>query len=259
MLQICISTMFLKDPKTLLKKMKIESDAIIIDQTDYEKHEVIKYKNYVIDIYHTTERGLSKSRNKALENATSDYLIIADDDFEYSNDYQKEIINNYLKHPNADIIVFNAMKSDGLLYRIFPEGRLKRKYRYSLNSVRITLKRQSIIDSSIMFDEKFGAGSIISTGEDTIFVSDCIKKGLIIYSCDYILCKGIVNDRESTWFKGFTKKYFEDKALVYKRISPKFYFMLIFYFLIKHYNYYKDSISFFKALKIMFLANSSSI
>ena len=72
--------MYLKEPLELLEKMNIQTPAVIIDQCDENAEEHICFKGNNIDIYHVTERGLSKSRNLAIKKAEADILVFADDD-----------------------------------------------------------------------------------------------------------------------------------------------------------------------------------
>ena len=252
MVEVLISTMHLKDPIKLLKKMNIESDAVIINQCDCSNESIINYNNHRIKIISTTDRGLSKSRNLAIKNSTAKILIFADDDFKYSHNYVNEVINSYEKYPLADIMIFGAVRNDDHVYKKFPNGRLKSRSKYNINSIRITAKRDVVLKKELLYDERFGTGTSISCGEDTIFMSDCYKKKCLVFSSDFILCRGIKNDRESSWFHGYDEKFFIDRGLVYNRIS-KFGFLLSVYYLIKKYPLYKNDISFICAMKKMIL------
>lgn len=250
MIEVLISTMYLENPIKLLKKMNINTDAVIINQCNYCKHEIINYNNHKITIISTTDRGLSKSRNLAIRNSTADILIFADDDFEYSKDYASVVAHAYEEYPSADIIVFGAIRNDNYIYKQFLNGKLNSRAKYNINSIRITAKRLTVLEKKLFFDERFGTGTDISCGEDTIFMSDCFKKKCLVFSNDFILCRGIKDDRESSWFHGYNEKFFLDRGLVYRRIS-KFSFFLSVYYIIKKYSLYKNDISPIVALKKM--------
>ena len=79
MIEILISTMNQKDD-SLINKMNLHCNSLIINQCSYDS---VKKKD-AIRIINTTERGLSKSRNMAIENSIGDICIIADDDLVYS-------------------------------------------------------------------------------------------------------------------------------------------------------------------------------
>ena len=100
-LQILVSTMNKendKQIKDLLLEMKIKSDYLIINQTD---------KNVNINnskVLTVNDKGLSKSRNLGLENATSDIILFADDDLSYTENYETIIKEAYKKYQDTDCI-----------------------------------------------------------------------------------------------------------------------------------------------------------
>ena len=113
---------------------------------------------------------------------------------------------------------------------------------------RIAFKRKSI-SGVIKFDEKFGAGGEIPIGEDTIFLSDCLKHGLKIYaSPDYILR---LPPSDSTWFKGYDKEYFFNKGKMYCRIFGKLQYLICLQDAIRHRKQYKECASWFKVYQFM--------
>lgn len=68
------------------------------------------------------EKGLSKSRNLALENALGKILILADDDVVYQEGFDSTIIKAYNQFPNAAAIRFCAVKANGDLIKKYPES-----------------------------------------------------------------------------------------------------------------------------------------
>lgn len=250
MIQVLISTMFLQDPEELIRNMNIQTNAIIIDQCNKTGEEHLVINEFDVDVYHTIDRGTSKSRNLAIEKATADILIFADNDFSYTDGYGKIVQEAYNQFQSADIIVFGAIRKDEFVYKRVPTGKMSKRYQFSINAIRITARRQALLESGVRFDEHFGPGTEVSSGEDTIFVSDCFKKGLNIYSYDAVLCRGFDDGRESTWFTGYNQKFFTDRGKAYRRLS-KNWIAFIFYFAIKNHKKYKESVSAFCAIKHM--------
>ena len=82
--------------------MNIHCNSLIINQCSYDS---VKKKD-AIRIINTTERGLSKSRNMAIENSIGDICIIADDDLVYSEHMVTTVEKAYDKYKDASIIVF---------------------------------------------------------------------------------------------------------------------------------------------------------
>ena len=173
-IQVLIATMNLKDKKNLLKKLNVNTEAIVINQVSSPDGEMINYNDRKNQIYSYKEKGLSKSRNKALEKSDADICVIADDDMTYVDNYEKIIKDAYKKYSDADIIVFyvesapNSLRKKGKL----KEGRLSYLLSLKVQSVQMTFKRKSIIENNIKFDENFGAGSNYYMGEENIFIYD---------------------------------------------------------------------------------------
>ena len=105
-IQILVATMFQTD-YSLLDKINVQSDAVVVNQCDLDNINSFRYKNYNILWVNTTERGLSRSRNMALQNSTADVCVICDDDEHLSDGYPHMILSAYTNLKNADFIVFN--------------------------------------------------------------------------------------------------------------------------------------------------------
>ena len=66
------------------------------------------------------------------------------------------------------------------------------------------------------FSTLFGGGCIFSSGEDSLFLSDMIDSELKIYA--YPITVATVEQKKSTWFRGFDEKYFFDRGVLYSQI-----------------------------------------
>lgn len=250
--QTAISTMNLSDHSSLIKAMNVRGESITINQVTNSDSKVIQSKN---NAQHTLlsfrERGLSRSRNRAIDAAHSEILVIADDDMHYENDYNQTITGAYDKLPKADIIIFHVDSGDPRQQKkLLKRGRLNRIMTLKVASWQITFKRESILNSKIRFDENFGAGTQNYMGEENIFLYDAIRKGLRVY---YVPSKiaTLDDEAESTWFDGYTIKYFLVKGAVFKRISVLLCPLLIIQFAIRKYPVYKNCVTFSTALQSM--------
>ena len=243
-IEVLISTMNLVDEKELLKKMRIKTNSIIINQ--YERKPFLKNIDKGINkLYSYNEKGLSKSRNHAIEKATQDICVIADDDITYEETYDETIKKAYEKYPDADIIAFfirNGKKKR-------KEGRIGFFSSMQIQSVQLTFKRKSIIDNEITFDEKFGAGAELYMGEENVFLAQCLKKGLKIYYVPETIAE--VKNGDSTWFKGFNEGYFEIKGATFYELSPKLSSALILQFALRKRKIYKNKVKVQDAIKYM--------
>lgn len=73
-LQVLVSSVG-EDAVTLAERMNLESDAIIINQTDYFDYHEYRHKNKKIQCFELAERGVGLSRNNALLRADGDIVL----------------------------------------------------------------------------------------------------------------------------------------------------------------------------------------
>ena len=222
--EVLLSVMNLN--KKDLDKMNINTNCTVINQCG--KNCFNKYNNF--DIYSYDECGLSNSRNRGLEKVSGDIIILCDDDVVYDKDYKKIILDEFLNHKDADIIIFNF----NCINRIIKMNkRYKRVHFYNVlrySSFRIAFRKNRI--KGILFNPTFGSGSKYSSGEDALFLVECLKKGLKIYSSPKYL--GTVYQLKSSWFNGYNDKYFFDKGALFTAINPKIRHILMLQYLIRH-------------------------
>lgn len=255
-IEVLLSTMNIKNEDQyteLLKKMNIKTDSITINQcTNEDINELFSIPTGKNRIFSYREKGLSKSRNRAIQNANSDFCIIADDDLVYNDDYESLILDSYKKYCDADVIAFyvESVNKDR------PTSTQKEKRIGYLSSMKIasfqiTFRRQSIIDNNIVFNENFGAGSgKYKSGEENIFLFDCLKKKLKIYYIPIEIAK--VHHEDSTWFGEKDELYFKTKGAVFYKMSKTFYPFFIMQFALRKYCLYKKDATFIKAVKNMY-------
>ena len=236
-LEVLLSTMNLNIND--LDKMNITSLCTVINQCG--KKDYTKYKNF--KIYSYDEIGLSNSRNRGLEHIEEDIILLCDDDVIYNKDYEKIIIDEFKKNKNADVIIFNMDSPYRSSKQNSKSKRLNICNILKYESCRIAFKR-----NNIKFNKLFGAGAKYTCGEDTLFLVDCLKNNLKIYSS--IEAIGTVYHKQSTWFKGYNEKYFFDKGAVYAALNKRIRYILFFVHLIRHKNELKE-ISFKEAYKAM--------
>ena len=247
-----VSTMNQTENQKLVEKMNIAGNYVVINQItndNIELPEKCEYDNGICISY--KGKGLSKSRNQAINEASTNICIIADDDMDYVKDYCKIIKKSYEKYKDADIIAFVVEHEDkNCEKKIMREGRIGFLKSMKISSVQITLKKESIIKNNIKFNEEFGAGSKYYFGEENIFLAECLKKGLKIY---YVPKKiAILKKSESTWFKGYTREHFNISGAVYYNMSKIFYSVLILQFVLRKKWLYGEYLKPMQVMKYMF-------
>ena len=248
--QLLVSTMKRKDI-SWFDKLNSSSDAIIINQCGRKGKTKITHGSNNILWIDSDDIGLSKSRNMALDNATGEYLIIADDDLEYIDGYEKIIVESFEKNPNMDIIVFQVEGIEQVFKNYSKKGK-KISFLGSLHvsSVEIVMRKNSIKKANIRFAEEFGSGAKYRMGEENIFLFDCLKSGLKIYYEPKVIAKSHLN--ESTWFSGYNKKYFLDRGAVSRKLYGDIIgLFMILAFSVKNYKKYRNDMSVLNGLKYM--------
>ena len=244
-IEVAVSTQNLKSYDDLIKKMRITSDCLIINQFD-STTPTLNNRNVISK----NEKGLSKSRNEAIKNVKNDIILIADDDVSYNDNYKKIIIDAYNKYPNADIICFYVKsKNNKRRTKKMFTGKIGYLRAMKIISSEISFKRLSIINNNLKFDENYGSGTEFNRGEEQIFLYEALKKGLKILFVDKQI--GEVFQEESIWFSKYDEKFFYIQGQVFRRLSPKFYKLLIIQYAIRKYFLYRHSISFKKAISSM--------
>lgn len=230
--QILLSTMYCID-FTFLDELNLWGSVIVINQCNKEGYEFIISEKYTAKIIHTTQRGLSRSRNMAVSYVDSDTDIIAlmDDDVIYFPDAFCKIVKEFNGHPDADIISFNIDRINAReSYKINKKWKLAPYHRYYC-SVTLAFRFYSFQKANLSFHTLFGAGGKYSSGEESLLLREARKKRLKIFeSPEYI---STVNFSTSTWFTGLDEKFFFDKGAWLKAAYPITYRFVKYYYLKK--------------------------
>lgn len=248
-LEVLVSTMNQED-SSLFRKMNITTDVLFINQCNREDNEELFVNKNRIRMFSYKERGLSKSRNRAIDNSDADICVIADDDVVYVDGYAEKIIQAYEKYPDADIIAFSVPSTNSdRPTACLKTGNVDFIHSMKLASFQLTFKRESLIKQGIRFNELFGAGATYTCGEENILLAECIRKGLKIKYFDEKI--GMVNHCESTWYQGFNEELFITKGAMFYEMNPLMSQILISQFAIRKWRKYRKEISFIKAYTYM--------
>lgn len=249
-LQVLLSAMHLNSYK-FIDTLNITGDCIVINQCNNEKLYDINDKDRSVRFISTKERGLSRSRNMALANATADICILCDNDVEYVDGYEKIILEAFENNPEYQILIFYIKRITAPNPLFIKPKRMGVMSIGKIGSPQIAFRRDFV--KNISFKTEFGAGSKYSMGEESIFLHECLRKG---FKIKYIPTKiANLREEESTWFKGFTEKYFFDRGACFLATSNYNNFICIlkiWAFAILKYKKYKNDSSLMTAVKNMF-------
>lgn len=252
-LEVLISCMHQKDA-SIIERTNVQSNVIVINQCSLDKKESFIFKNKKNEdcrasLIYTTERGLSRSRNMAIRNATGDICLICDDDEVLEDDYVETILSTFEKYPKVDVFTFivHSPRKDSYPTkekRVGYIGAMKR------NSWEIAFRRESINKKNISFDIRMGSGTGNGGGEENKFLFDCLKKGLKIRLFPKLIAS--VSQKDSLWFHGFTNSFFTNLGWTSRRLlGLPLAWCYAFYFAITKYSKYRTDNSFFHTLFYM--------
>lgn len=251
-IETLISTMNRKDLE-FISPMNLQTDVIIINQCQNEEIISEKIGHHNITMLNYNEKGLSRSRNRAIEASTAEICLIADDDMCYEDDYAQKIIAAYERYPDADIIAFQVIRTGATRLKQFRQKACQENYITSMkiSSVEMTFKRRSILEKGLHFNTLFGAGAWFVCGEENIFMFDCLRQKLKVMYLPIVI--GHVSCEESTWFKGYTPHYFKSMGAAYYAMSHSFSTPFIIQHVARHYSLYKQDMKWYHIILNMLL------
>jgi len=237
---------------SLYQRMNLKTDAVFANQCDvYGYKEYIQENGKKVKLVSTADRGVGKNRNVALLNATGDFLLCSDEDMIYADDYEKIVLDAFNRLPDADIIVFNLEYLNKYTKARKPIPKYKRVHFWNCmryGTARVVMKKSSIDKANIWFSTLYGGGAKYSCGEDSLFIRESLRKGLKMYTVPITIAK--VKQETSTWFKGYTDKFFVDKGILLANAFPVLCHVLIYYFAFHLRNVSKE-FNFIKIVSLM--------
>ena len=214
-----------KDPYKMAEQMNIQTDAVMVDQLiSSDAKEMLSFtcnrdeetvvSGNKLRILYRDEKGVGRSRNAALDNSDHEIVQFADDDIVYLDGYADRILAEFDAHSEADILLFNVKAQAGretYWNNDFAKVTWKNYGRYPAYA--ICARRDKLVEAKVRYSLLFGGGAPYMNGEDSLFLHDCLKSGLNIYRTTVEI--GHELGGESTWFRGFTEKFFFDRGVLY--------------------------------------------
>ena len=98
-----------EDFSALVRRMRLESDAVLINQCDRLGYEELAEEGYRLRFFSFPDRGVGRSRNEAIMRAEGDICLFSDADIVYEPGYADAIAKEFVRRPDADMILFNAV------------------------------------------------------------------------------------------------------------------------------------------------------
>lgn len=248
-LQILMSCMHQHDMR-LVDASNIRTDVLMVNQCDAQ--DIIREEREWGSIvrYDVRERGLSRSRNFAMEHSQGEFCLIADDDEWFEEDCREKIVQAFDELPQADIIIFHISNEEKRMketvHRVrFPEV-------LHVISYQIAFRRKSVADAGVKFDVHMGAGTPNGAEEEVKFLMDCMKAGLRIWNVPVVIAT-IREDSTSTWFEGFDERFFENRGMTTRHMMGYGLSVLYgIYYVMKKKPKYRDKLTMGQAWKCLY-------
>lgn len=222
-----------QEPHALVERMRLESDAVIIDQCDRLDYEEWEQGGHRMRCWHFPERGVGRSRNEAILRADGDICLFSDEDIVYEPGYAETIAAEFERNPRADLILFNIEVEEAR--RTYHIESRKRVHWYNCGrygAVSFAVRRESLLSSGVMFSLLFGGGARYSNGEDSLFLKEFMQKGYRVYTAPVLIGREVSSD--SSWFSGYTEKFFHDRGVLYRYLYGKLAGVMALRFLVAH-------------------------
>ena len=125
-------------------------------------------------------KGVAKSRNAVIDNATTEYLLFGDDDIEFKEESINSAITFLEANKEISILLLQAVDETGALRKRYPSRAHPLKLTNSAKAAtyEMIIRTPDIKKASIRFDENFGAGAQNYLGDEYIFIADALRAGL---------------------------------------------------------------------------------
>jgi len=228
-LEVIISTMH-RNSLDFIDKMFQKSDVskvniLVVNQTSDAN--LLKSNSDSIRVINSFESGLSKSRNLAIKNSKSRYILITDDDVVFEPNFNQIILKAFKEKPEAGFLVFKAKTLKGNDYRKYKNGDFEFS-KHSIEgvmSIEIACNLEKVKASGVMFDHLFGLGSKFETSEEYLFTRQLLQNKVKGFFCNhYIVSHPEYNSGQAL---ASDKIIYARSALAYRKYKSLAYFWVI--------------------------------
>lgn len=190
-------------------------EVVLVTQDNFEQiDEICDYYDKRIDIkiIKSSEKGLSKSRNRGIPFCTGDLIVLSDDDCWYPEDAAENIVKSFIDN-DIDVLLTQIYDFDNSRkYKDYDNEQNTINSMFQLmskSSIEIAYKRD--YKTNHHFDELFGLGSHFVCGEEVDFLLNLYR------SNSKILYRPIVTVYHEKKYSGSTRKQVVAKGAIYSK------------------------------------------
>lgn len=176
---VAISTMGSRIDNLVLPERRESVSYLIVHQSENDACWVNANIRSDVIYIRVNEYGLSKSRNLALANCHAKYLYIMDDDVAFDLDRIKELVERMCLD-GVDVATCRYEYHDGSSPKKYRSAPFTHGFLSAarVSSIEICVNVNSVRSKGLQFDETFGLGTQMPSGEEFIFITDCVKMKL---------------------------------------------------------------------------------
>jgi glycosyltransferase involved in cell wall biosynthesis len=138
-----------------------------------------------VEVLGFSGRGVTKIRNKVIENSKTKYLVFADDDIAFNLENLAKAVT-HLEKSGAALLLGEAVDESGALRKNYPNKiqRLNKINSAKAATYEMVIDVEKVKSAGVRFDEEFGAGAEATyLGDEYIFICDLIDAGL---KCEFV-------------------------------------------------------------------------
>ena len=149
-----------EEPDGLIRRMRLDSDAVVINQCDRLDYREIAESGHRIRFCSFPDRGVGRSRNEAILRAEGDICLFSDGDLVYEPGYAEAVAAEFERNPDADMILFNVTVEESR--RTYHITERKKVHWYNCGrygAVRFAVRRESILASVVTCTLGVGGGA----------------------------------------------------------------------------------------------------
>lgn len=243
-----------KDALSLTERMNIPCDSLVVNQAGLYGYEEHRTSHGIVRCFACDERGVGRSRNTAILHARGEIVVFADEDIVYNEDAESLIKEEFESHPDADMLLFDFHYIDDSGSRALPapivsEIRLNSVKYMQYGAARIAVRLDSLLSKDLLFSLQFGGGAAYSCGEDTVFLHDCIKAGLVCIAVPVVI--GELHFGVSSWFSGYDEKFFYDRGVLNRRVAGHLHWAVSLRYLFRHMDVAKSELGVLRAFALL--------
>lgn len=226
-ISICISTIDdrIHGIRNLLDQALPDAEYTVIHQLTNGLSYQSFYQDYPMVIFIPLQgKGLSRSRNLALQCAHAEWVYLCDDDVLLPNDFCHIIENQDDTFPDTDVFCFQLQTTEGQAFKQYKQTaeKINKAAAGSVSSAEIVIRRKAVQNGHIRFDERFGLGAEFISGEEYLMLCRAIERGCTVR---YIPLPIAIHPPVSTG-RIYTPELVQSKGAIIAARAGKFYMFL---------------------------------